>query len=175
MNIDSFAQREDFRLVEIALFYLVVWRERGRGYRVPSNGVVRSPGLVGKEDKGDFGSLGDTVTWLIRPTSSLLKRSCIFNKGGRTRRTPLSRLYTAARADNLNFNLPDVDGAILPWKFYVDSYLLNLKYRIPSVTEVVAFILLASRLTCNLFYHRQPNRKRLASIYQHNRLRRSRK
>ncbi len=70
-----------------------------------TNGVIYSPGTRIGEDKGNFGTLGDTETWFIRPTSGLLKRSNIFNRGGRTRRTPLTKLYTAVRAEDFNLNL----------------------------------------------------------------------
>jgi hypothetical protein len=111
---NSFTLDEDFCSVERALFYLAVWNERGKTYRVPTNGVVRSPGTAYNEDKKNFGTLGNTSTWIIRPTSSLLKRSNIFNKGGRSRKTPLSRLYTAARAENLNLKLSSIVGEVLP-------------------------------------------------------------
>jgi hypothetical protein len=122
---NSFTLDEDFRSVERALFYIAAWNEKGITYRVPTNGVVYSPGTVQSEDKKNFGSLGDTSTWIIRPTSNLLSRSNIFNKGGRTRKTPLSKLYTAARAENLNLKLSTIVGEVLPWKFFTDSYLLS--------------------------------------------------
>ena len=91
--------------VERALTYLVIWHFKGVTYRVPTNGVVRSPGTKTGEDKENLGSLGDTETWFIRPTSGLLKRSNIFNRGGRTRKTPLTKLYTAVRAEDYRLNL----------------------------------------------------------------------
>ena len=85
--------------VERALTYLVLWDFQGVAYKVPTNGVIRSPGFSSGLDKDNFGSIGDTETWFIRPTSGLLRRSNIFNKGGRTRKTPLTKLYTAVRAE----------------------------------------------------------------------------
>jgi hypothetical protein len=91
--------------VERALTYLVLWDFKGVAYKVPTNGVIRSPGFLSGLDKDNFGSIGDTETWFIRPTSGLLKRSNIFNKGGRTRKTPLTKLYTAVRAEEFNLNV----------------------------------------------------------------------
>lgn len=172
---NHFTLEEDFRSVERALFYLAVWNERGKSYLIPSNGAVRSPGTAFGEDRTNFGSLGYTTTWIIRPTSSLLKRSNLFNKGGRTRKVPLGKLYTAARTENLNLNLTSIVGAVLPWKFYIDSYLNWRCERFPPEAAVVHFILLVGRLACNIFHHRPPKRQRPSVVFQSRSLRISRK
>ena len=71
---DFFSECDIPITVERALTYLVIWHYKGTTYKVPTNGVIYSPGTRIGEDKGNFGSLGDTETWFIRPTSGLLKR-----------------------------------------------------------------------------------------------------
>jgi hypothetical protein len=92
----------DLNVLRRALTYLIIWHWKGVSYRVPTNGVIRSPGTKYGEDKDNYGSIGSVDEWSIRPSSSLLKRSNIFNKGGRIRKTPLSKLYTLVRAEDFN-------------------------------------------------------------------------
>ena len=111
--------------VERALTYLVIWHYKGIAYKVPTNGVIRSPGTKTCEDEENFGSLGDTETWFIKPTSGLLKRSNIYNRGGRTRKTPLTKLYTVVRAEDYRLNLSAIRGRpVIPWDYFVKSFFL---------------------------------------------------
>ena len=163
--------------VERALTYLVIWHFKGITYKVPTNGVVRSPGSKTGEDKENFGSLGDTETWFIRPTTGLLKRSNIFNKGGRTRKVPLTKLYTAVRAEDYNLNLVAIRGRpVIPWDYFVKSYFGwgEREFATPSPQEAATFILLVARLLCD-FLVRSGETQHSASIYQSRPLRRSRK
>ncbi len=163
--------------VERALTYLVIWHYKGIAYKVPSNGVIRSPGTKTGEDKDNFGSLGDTETWLIRPTSGLLNRSNIFNRGGRTRRTPLTKLYTAVRAEDFNLILTAIRGRpVIPWDYYIKSYFSwgEREFATPSPQEAATFILLVARLLCD-FFVRSGKRFAGTSIYQSRPLKSSRK
>ena len=140
--------------VERALTYLVLWDFKGVAYKVPTNGVIRSPGFKSGLDKDNFGSIGDTETWFIRPTSGLLKRSNIFNRGGRTRKTPLTRLYTAVRAEEFNLNTSAIRGRpVIPWDYYIKSYFSwgPRQFAVPSSLEAETFILLVARLLCDFF------------------------
>ena len=150
---------------------------KGTAYKVPTNGVIRSPGTKTGEDKDNFGSLGDTETWFIRPTSGLLNRSNIFNRGGRTRRTPLTKLYTAARAEDFNLILTAIRGRpVIPWDYYIKSYFSwgEREFATPSPQEAATFILLVARLLCD-FFVRSGKRFAGTSIYQSRPLKSSRK
>ena len=154
--------------VDRALTYLVIWHYKGIAYRVPTNGVIRSPGTRTGEDKDYFGSSGDTEAWFIRPTSGLLNRSNIFNRGGRTRRTPLTKLYTAVRAEDFNLILTAIRGRpVIPWDYYIKSYFSwgEREFATPSPQEAATFILLVARLLCD-FFVRSGKRIVGASIYQ---------
>ena len=154
--------------VERALTYLVIWHFKGIAYKVPTNGVVRSPGTKTGEDKENFGSLGDTETWFIRPTSGLLKRSNIYNKGGRTRKVPLTKLYTAIRAEDYKLNLVAIRGRpVIPWDYFVKSYFGwgEREFAVPLPQEAATFILLVARLLCD-FFVRSGKTQCSASIYQ---------
>ena len=121
---------------------------------MPTNGVVRSPGTKTGEDKENFGSLGDTETWFIRPTSGLLKRSNIFNGGGRTRKTPLTKLYTAVRAEDYRLNLSAIRGRpVIPWDYYIKSYFDwgEFEFATPEPHEAATLILLVARLLSDFF------------------------
>jgi hypothetical protein len=141
--------------VERALTYLVLWDFKGVAYKVPTNGVIRSPGFDSSGlDKNNFGSIGDTETWFIRPTSGLLKRSNIFNRGGRTRKTPLTKLYTAVRAEEFNLNVSAIKGRpVIPWDYYIKSYFSwgPREFAVSSPLEAETFILLVARLLCDFF------------------------
>ena len=139
--------------VERALTYLVIWHYLGTTYRVPTNGVIRSPGTKTGNDIGNIGSLGDTETCFIRPTSGLLKRSNIFNRGGRTRKTPLTKLYTAVRAEEYNLIVSAIKGRpVIPWDYFVKSYLREERvFATPSQQEAATCILLVARLLCDFF------------------------
>ena len=149
--------------VERALTYLVLWHNRGTTYTVPTNGVILSPGIKIE----NFGSLGDTETWFIRPTSGLLKRSNIYNRGGRTRKTPLTKLYTAVRAEEFNLIVSAIKGRpVIPWDYFVKSYLREERvFATPSQQEAATFILLVARLLCD-FFVRSGKTFFGASIYQ---------
>ena len=153
--------------VERALTYLVIWHYKGITYRVPTNGVIRSPGTNTGEDKDNFGSLGDTETWFIRPTSGLLKRSNIFNRGGRTRKIPLTKLYTAVRAEEFNLIVSAIKGRlVIPWDYFVKSHLREEReFATPSPQEAATFVLLVARLLCD-FFVRSGKAFFGASIYQ---------
>jgi hypothetical protein len=88
--------------------------------------VVKSPGTKYGEDKGNYGSVGSVNEWYVRPSSSLLKRSNIFNKGGRIRKTPLSKLYTLVRAEDFNLITitPNIGGRrVIAWSYYIKEFL----------------------------------------------------
>ena len=174
---DFFSDCDGPITVERALTYLVIWHYKGIAYRVPTNGVIRSPGTRTGEDKGNFGSLGDTEAWFIRPTSGLLNRSNIFNRGGRTRRTPLTKLYTAVRAEDFNLILTAIRGRpVIPWDYYIKSYFSwgEREFATPSPQEAATFILLVARLLCD-FFVRSGKRFAGTSIYQSRPLKTSRK
>ena len=144
---------------------------------MPTNGVIRSPGTRTGEDKDNFGSLGDTESWFIRPTSGLLNRSNISNRGGRTRRTPLTKLYTAVRAEDFNLILTAIRGRpVIPWDYYIKSYFSwgEREFATPSPQEAATFILLVARLLCD-FFVRSGKRFAGTSIYQSRPLKSSRK
>ena len=174
---DFFSDCDGPITVERALTYLVIWHYKGIAYRVPTNGVIRSPGTITGEDRDNFGSLGDTESWFIRPTSGLLKRSNIFNRGGRTRRTPLTKLYTAVRAEDFNLILTAIRGRpVIPWDYYIKSYFSwgEREFATPSPQEAATFILLIARLLCD-FFVRSGKRFAGTSIYQSRPLKSSRK
>ena len=174
---DFFSDCDGPITVERALTYLVIWHYKGIAYRVPTNGVICSPGTRTGEDKGNFGSLGDTEAWFIRPTSGLLKRSNIFNRGGRTRRTPLTKLYTAVRAEDFRLILTAIRGRpVIPWDYYIKSYFSwgEREFATPSPQEAATFILLIARLLCD-FFVRSGKRFAGTSIYQSRPLKSSRK
>ena len=164
--------------VERALTYLVLWDFQGVAYKVPTNGVIRSPGFRSGLDKDNFGSIGDTETWFIRSTLGLLKRSNIFNKGGRTRKTPLTKLYTAVRAEEFNLNVSAIKGRpVIPWDYYIKSYLSwgPRQFAVPSPLEAETFILLVARLLCDFFVRSGKTYFVGTSIYQSRPLKKSRK
>ena len=174
---DFFSNCDGPITVERALTYLVIWHFKGVTYRVPTNGVILSPGTKTGEDKENIGSLGDTETWFIRPTSGLLKRSNIFNRGGRTRKTPLTKLYTAVRAEDYNLNLPAIKGRpVIPWDYYIKSHFDwgEFEFAVPEPHEAATLILLVARLLCDFFV---ASGKTFfgSSIYQSRPLKRSRK
>jgi hypothetical protein len=174
---DFFSDCDGPITVERALTYLVLWDFRGVAYKVPTNGVIRSPGFKSGLDKDNFGSIGDTETWFIRPTSGLLKRSNIFNKGGRTRKTPLTKLYTAVRAEGINLNVSAIKGRpVIPWGYYIKSYFSwgPREFAVPLPLEAETFILLVARLLCD-FFVRSGKRFAGTSIYQSRPLKSSRK
>jgi hypothetical protein len=176
--VDFFSDCDGPITVERALTYLVLWHFKSIAYRVPTNGVIRSPGFKSGLDKDNFGSLGDTETWFIRPTSQLLKRSNIFNRGGKTRKTPLTKLYTAVRAEEFNLNVSAIKGRpVIPWDYYfIKSYFGwgEREFATPSPQEAAAFILLVARLLCD-FFVRSGKRFAGTSIYQSRPLKSSRK
>jgi|LauGreDrversion4_1035100.scaffolds.fasta_scaffold95461_1 hypothetical protein len=174
---DFFSECDIPITVERALTYLVIWHYKGTTYKVPTNGVIYSPGTRTGEDKENFGSLGDTETWFIRPTSGLLKRSNIFNRGGRTRRTPLTKLYTAVRAEDFNLNLSAIRGRpVIPWDYYIKSYFSwgEREFATPSPQETATFILLVARILCD-FYIKSGKNFTGAFVYQPRSLLSSRK
>ena len=163
--------------VDRALTYLALWHSKGIAYKVPTNGVIRSPGFKSGLDRDNFGSLGDTGTWFIRPTSGLLKRSNLFNKGGRTRKTPLTELYTAVRAEEFNLIVSAIKGRpVIPWDYFIKSYFGwgEREFATPSPQEAATFILLVARLLCD-FFVRSGKRFAGTSIYQSRPLKSSRK
>jgi hypothetical protein len=152
---DFFSDCDVSITVERALTYLVIWHYKGVTYKVPINGVIYSPGTRIGEDKENFGSLGDTESWFIRPTSGLLKRSNIFNRGGgRTRRTPLTKLYTAIRAEDFNLILFATRGRpVIPWDYFIKSYFSwgKREFATPSPQETATFILLVAKILCDFY------------------------
>ena len=139
-------------------------------YQVPTNGVIRSPGTKYGEDKDNYGSIGSVDEWSIRPSSSLLKRSNIFNKGGRIRKTPLSKLYTLVRAEDFNLITSNIGGRrATAWNYYIAEFLRLDNTVVCSDRELATFMLIVARILCDVVYVQRQ--------YQHcyKRLRRSRK
>ena len=175
--VDFFSDCDGPITVESALTYLVLWHYKGIAYKVPTNGVIRSPGFKSGLDKDNFGSLGDTETWFIRPTLGLLKRSNIYNRGGRTRKTPLTKLYTAVRAEEFNLIVSAIKGRpVTPWDYFIKSYFGwgEREFATPSPLEAETFILLVARLLCD-FFVRSGKTFVGTSIYQSRPLKKSRK
>ena len=52
-----FSDSDEPITVERALTYLVIWHYKGTTYRVPTNGLIRSPGTKTGEDKDNFWKL----------------------------------------------------------------------------------------------------------------------
>lgn len=175
---DFFSDCDEPITVERALTYLVLWHFQGVAYKVPTNGVIRSPGFESGLDKDNFGSLGDTETWFIKPTSGLLKRSNIFNRGGRTRKTHLTKLYKAVRAEEFNLDASLIRGRpVLPWDYFVKSYINwgEFEFAVPSPLEAETFILLVARLLCDFFVRSGKTYFVGTSIYKSRPLKKSRK
>ena len=175
---DFFSDCDGPITVDRALTYLALWNSKGIAYKVPTNGVIRSPGFKSGLDRDNFGSLGDTGTWFIRPTSGLLKRSNLFNKGGRTRKTPLTKLYTAVRAEDYNLDASAIEGRpVVPWDYFVRSFFYwgEIEFAVPPPLEVETFILLVARLLCDFFVRSGKTCFVGSSIYQSRPLKKSRK
>jgi hypothetical protein len=160
----------DVNILRRALTYLIIWHWKGIPYRVPDNGVVKSPGTKYGEDKGGYGSVSSVDNWYIRPSSSLLKRSNIFNKGGRIRKIPLSKLYTLVRAEDFNLVTPIIGGRrVIAWSNNIKEFLRLDDTAVCSDRELATFMLIVARILCDIVYFQRQ--------YQHSakKLRQSRK
>jgi hypothetical protein len=147
---------EEKRLNEIrkALIYLSIWQSLGAVYLAPDNGVVVSTGFDTEPDNSNAGLLGYIKDWVVRPTKSLFKIANVFNRDGKTRRTPLHKLYQVVGVeDSARTNiLFGYQGS--SWRLHTDTYLLRRRRQlddpesaVPSDSEIATFVLVAATVS----------------------------